>query len=543
MKDNDNDQKGRLELTWTNKSKQLLATDEGSYQWIDPSDYRVAEVRLLKELQTISATASSRRASANLLICGDALHGLTSLAKIPEYAKEYANKVQLIYIDPPFNTKQNFSRYLDNLEHSVWLTMIRDRLKQMQSLLAPTGSIWVHLNQDEVHYCKVMMDEIFAREAFVAEVVWQKRTSRENRAAIGSAHDTILVYAPVGSIAWKKYRNRLPDTGSYANPDNDPRGPWRSIPMTAQGTRRNQMYTIYTPDGRSVDPPKGRCWSMVEREYERLLQQGNIYFPRKGPGRRPRVKAFPQDSTGFVPMTWWPAEECGTTETAKKEILTMFPDVEAFDTPKPEKLLQRIIHIATKPGDVVLDCFAGSGTTAAVAQKMGRRWVAIERSKSNVETFIVPRLTQALAHNVNGQSKVKHPIKLLRVASSIFEEKNNTLILSDRVTLGDLAESVAAQCGIPYDPSPPFAGRDGATKLAVIDGVITGDVCRILLDSSTESDIIIVYGSSVEPISKLLLASHRPGSQAKQIPQDLLNSTGSGDPRAVVQSLTRCRPA
>jgi len=187
---------GKLELTWTNKSKALLAHEDSSYEWVPSSDYRVAEVRLFREAETVGEVrAEPARAKDNLLIRGDALHALTSLLSIPEYAREYAGKVKLVYLDPPFNTQQAFQHYDDALEHSVWLTMMRDRLEQVKELLADDGSVWVHLDDTELAYCRVMMDEVFGRNNFVAGVVWEKSDSpRMDAKLFSSRHDTILVY-------------------------------------------------------------------------------------------------------------------------------------------------------------------------------------------------------------------------------------------------------------------------------------------------------------------------------------------------------------
>jgi adenine-specific DNA-methyltransferase len=185
---------GRLELTWTNKPLRLLAHEDGRYEWVSPSDYRVAEVRLLDDLTTVGEV-SRTRAGDNLLIRGDALNALRSLARLPEFAREYLGKVKLAYLDPPFNTQQSFLHYDDALEHSVWLTMMRDRLAQVRELLAPDGSVWVHLDDSEVAYCRVMMDELFGRDNFVATVIWEKTDSPRMDAKMFSVrHDTILVY-------------------------------------------------------------------------------------------------------------------------------------------------------------------------------------------------------------------------------------------------------------------------------------------------------------------------------------------------------------
>ena len=312
--------------------------------------------------------------------------------------------MKCIFIDPPYNTRSAFEHYDDNLEHSQWLAVMFPRLQLLRDLLAEDGSIWVTIDENESHYLKVIMDEIFGRKNFIAEVIWQKRTSRENRAAIGSAHDTILVYARMEGRKWKQHRNLLlPNDKGYGNPDNDPRGQWRSIPFSAQGFRQNQMYTITSNTGVSHKPPKGRCWAATEPEFEKLRAAGRVYFPKQGKGK-PRIKAYPEEDEGMVPMSLWLAADAGTTEEAKKEILELFDEDDPFGTPKPERLMRQIFLVASNPGDVVLDSFLGSGTTAAVAHKMGRRYIGIEMGDHAV-THCVPRLRKVIEGEQGGVSR------------------------------------------------------------------------------------------------------------------------------------------
>ena len=370
------DYEGQLELTWTNKHLRLLADEDGRYQWVEPSDYRVAEVRLLHNAGTVGDVApDSERARDSLLIRGDALSGLHALAALPEFAEEYLGKVRLAYLDPPFNTQQSFLHYDDNLEHSVWLTMMRDRLLQVKKLLAPNGSVWVHLDDSEMPYCKALMDEVFGRDNFVATVVWQRQASQSNVAVFAATHDYVLLYARDRS-RFATARNRLPRTDKqdnlYSNPDGDPRGPWTSQPVQARNYYSRGLYPITTPSGRVIDgPPEGRFWSVSEERLQELDADGRIWWGPEG-GGVPRVKGFLAEADGLVPKTWWPHSEVGTTDEAKRESKSLSQAHAPFATPKPERLLQRIIHIATDPTDIVLDPFLGSGTTAAVAHKLGR---------------------------------------------------------------------------------------------------------------------------------------------------------------------------
>lgn len=435
--------------------------------------------------------------------------------------------MKLVYIDPPFNTQQAFGDYDDALEHSVWLTMMRDRLEQVKGLLASNGSVWVHCDDSEQHRLRCVMDEVFGRNKFVATFVWQKRTSRENRAAVGSGHDYILVYSPAGPIGWRDVRNRLPRSGAApSNPDNDPRGVWVSVPFTAQGYRKNQMYDIVTPTGVVHQPPKGRCWAATEPEYLRLRDdEERIYFPKSGSGR-PRVKQF--DHKGLVPMTWWDASQVGDNEESKKEILELFPEVDPFATPKPERLMERIIHVATNPNEVVLDFFVGSGTTAAVAQKMGRRWVAVESSRETIQAFALPRLTKVVEGKDDGGItegvgwEGGGGFRILDVAPSMFAEDEGLVVLADWAVGGELGEATAAQLGYEYEPAPPFVGRKGRTRLAVIDGLVNPDVVALLVRALGEQERLVVCGTAIDPDTREALREARPGSTVRKIPASIL---------------------
>lgn len=367
------------QLTWLGDAEARRAARKVPYRILDP-------------VETIGDPASD-----NLLIQGDNLEALKALLPF------YACRVKCIFIDPPYNTKSAFDHYDDNLEHSQWLSMMYPRLELLRDLLSNDGSIWVTIDENEAHYLKVIMDEIFHRRHFIGEIIWQKRTSRENRAALSSSHDTLLLYSQLPADEWKHHRNKLPPSGKgYGNPDGDRRGEWKSIPFSAQGWRPNQMYTITAPDGTPHNPPRGRCWSATKPEYEKLKSDNRIYFPKGGKGK-PRVKQFPWEEEGLVPMTIWPASEVGDNQDSKREILTLFDDEDPFTTPKPEALLRRVVQIATNPGDLVLDSYLGSGTTAAVAHKLGRRWIGIEMG-DHARTHCVPRLKKVIDGEQGGIS-------------------------------------------------------------------------------------------------------------------------------------------
>ena len=527
---------GRLELTWTNKHLALLAHEDGSYEWVPPRDHRVSEVRLLRDAGSVGDPRMDPGAVENLLIRGDALHALRALGELPELAETYRGKVRLAYLDPPFNTQQSFLQYDDALEHSVWLTMMRDRLVQIRKLLAPDGSLWVHCDDSEAAHLRVLMDELFPAQ-WVATIIWQKRYSRDNRPAIGTVHDYILVYSPMGGD-WKHRRNRIPRVTAkeYRNPNNDPRGPWRPIPMDAQGFRANQMYEITTPAGVVKKPPKGRCWSTLEENYKQLLADGpqeppsrlgRIYFGKDGRGM-PNVIRYLDEDEGLVPWTWWPAEEVGHNDESKKEQLELHAAAEAFDTPKPERLMERIVRIGSDPGDIVLDCFLGSGTTAAVAHKLGRRWIGIERNADTLDTYAVPRLSKVVEGQDSGGITTAtgwgggSGFRILDVAPSMFEEDEGVVLLAQWATNGALSEAVAAQFGFAYEPDPPFSGCRGRVRLAVLDGHANAAIVKELVARLGPRERLSLCATSLDPEAAETLARLRPGSQARVVPEDVL---------------------
>ncbi|MCM0608435.1 MAG: site-specific DNA-methyltransferase [Ideonella sp. WA131b] len=415
-------------------------------------------------------------APGNLLVQGDNLQALKALVPF------YRGQVKCIFIDPPYNTKSAFEHYDDNLEHSQWLSMMLPRLQLLREFLREDGSIWVTIDDHEGHYLKVLMDEVFGRGNFIGELVWQKRTSRENRAPISSAHDALFLYGRNPPNVWKAHRNLLAaNEAGLSNPDHDPRGPWKSVPFTAQGYRENQMYKIRTPTGLQLDPPKGRCWGATEPEYLKLRDiERRVYFPKQGRGR-PRIKQFPEQQKGLVPMTLWFAKEVGDNEDAKKESLELFPDREAFGTPKPEGLLQRIVHIATNPGDLILDSFLGSGTTAAVAHKMGRRWIGIEMGEHAV-THCLPRLQKVVQGEQGGISQAVNwqgggGFRFVQLGAPLFDEHGE---LHPEVRFADLAAFLwLRETGTAYEPAaspvqgtPLLGVHEGRAVYLLYNGIL-----------------------------------------------------------------------
>lgn len=448
------------ELVWPNKDRSLRAHGSDGYTW---SDAAAPDARL----EPIGWVGNGDAEPSGLVVVGDAFDALTALAG-NERDERVGDGVRLVYIDPPFNTGQSFAQYDDALDHASWLSMFRDRLLAVRPLLAPTASIWVHLDDAEAHHARCVLDEVFGADAFVATVIWQKRTTRESRTAFSSNHDYIHVYSPAGPKKWKTSRNLLPrDASSFRNRDNDPRGPWADAPFTAPGYRANQQYDIVNPAGLTLRPPKGRSWYATEPVYLRLQSENRLWFPRGGEGL-PRMKLFPHEVKGLVPFSIWPADEVGTNDDAKRQLMSLFPDLEAFATPKPERLLERVVQISTDPGDLVLDFFAGSGTTAAVAQKLGRRWIAVERSVSTAEGYVLPRLHRATnGHSDGGVDAVADsaPGRFEVVAAGTTVDQTGIELLSRRVADVDIASE---HVGTPSGQRRPSDKRKAGSRKAEV---------------------------------------------------------------------------
>lgn len=337
----------------------------------------------------------------NLIIKGNNLIALHSLKK------RFAGKIKMIYIDPPYNTGKDSFNYNDHFNHSSWLTFIKNRLEIAWELLADDGTIWMSIDDSESHYLKVLADDIFGRENFLNEVIWQRAYAPVNlKKTFSRSHDAILVYAKNNSS--EKELNKLPrdETANsrYKNPDNDPRGPWKASDFSVGPAVESNVYEIITPSGRSVYPPKGRSWVLSEKRFEEFLKDNRIWFGEKG-NNVPSTKRFLSEvNDGVVAQTLWTYQEVGHNQDAKKEIKNLFDGQAAFGTPKPEKLIQRIIQLGSGEGDLVLDFFMGSATTQAVAHKMNRQYIGIEQM-DYIETVAVERLKKVIDGEQGGISK------------------------------------------------------------------------------------------------------------------------------------------
>ena len=351
----------------------------------------------------VISLSSGQEKTGNCLIHGDNLGVLTALAK------SHQESVKCAYLDPPYNNGESYLHYYDNMGHDEWLNAVAERLRLIKQLLAKDGSVWISIDDSELHYLKVAADGIFGRDNFVGTVIWERRTTRENRKALSRNHEYLLVYTK-NIPAWTKTRNTLPLTDEvkerYKNPDSDSRGPWQSVSANVQNGHATpqQHYGLKAPNGKVHWPPKGRCWVYSDKKMAEEISKNNIWFGKDGDGV-PRIKKFLSErSDGLTPETLWRAKDVGTTSDAKKHLLSLFKETTLFDTPKPEQLISRILHISTNPGDLVLDPYLGSGTTAAVAHKMGRSYIGIENG-THIETHCALRLRQVIDGEPDGISR------------------------------------------------------------------------------------------------------------------------------------------
>ncbi|MGH1580665.1 DNA methyltransferase [Helicobacter pylori] len=338
--------------------------------------------------------------STNYLIKGNNLIALHSLKK------KFAKQVKCIYIDPPYNTGNDSFNYNDNFNHSSWLVFMKNRLEAAREFLSDDGVIFVQCDDNEQAYLKVLMDEIFGRDNFVNTIIWEKKYSPQNDAKwFSDNHDFILLYAKDKEI-WRP--NLLPRTSEmnarYKNLDNDERGAWKPSDCLVKTYMASYDYPITTPSGKVVTPPKGRCWMTSKENFQKLVDDNRIYFGRNG-DNVPSLKRFLSEvKQGATPLTIWKYTEVGHNQDATKQLLALFNNVKLFDTPKPEALISRILEISTQENDLVLDFFAGSGTTCAVAHKMKRRYIGIEQM-DYIETITKERLKKVIEGEQGGISK------------------------------------------------------------------------------------------------------------------------------------------
>ena len=518
--------KQKLELTWIGKEKRPQL-----------------EPRILLEDPARSYHAKQRFSDTdifdNRLIFGDNLLALKALEQ------EFAGKVKCVFIDPPYNTGSAFTHYDDGVEHSIWLGLIRDRLEIIRRLMSEDGSLWITIDDNEAHYLKVLCDELFGRANFISNVIWQKAYGpRSNAHLISDSHDHVLVYAKNKEITRFDLLDRsVEQTAKYQNPDNDQRGQWKpensSISLLsgqrgrqfAQTGKSDNLFEIVGPDGTKHWPPKGRCWVFSPSKYKEMLSDGRIVFGRDGTGR-PSVKKFLSEiSAGMLPQSVWLHDEVGHNQESSREIRELFPD-NPFSTPKPERLLQRIIRLATNPGDLVLDSFAGSGTTGAVAHKMGRHWIMVELGE-HCHTHIIPRLQKV----IDGQDpggvteatgwKGGGGFRYYSLAPSlIVNDRWGNPVINPAYNPAQLSEALCKLEAFTYAPSETRWWQHGHSSerdfIYVTTQNLSADQLQALADEVGEEQSLLLCCAAYHGVTAAKAAERWPNLTLKKIPKMVL---------------------
>mgnify|MGYP006293741575 CR=1 FL=1 len=424
----------------------------------------------------------------NRLIFGDNLLALKALEQ------EFTGKVKCIFIDPPYNTGSAFSHYEDGVEHSLWLSLMRDRLEILRRLLTDDGSMWITIDDNECHYLKVLCDEVFGRGNFVNNAIWQKKYAPSNDAYwLSDDHDHVLVYAR-DKTAWRM--KKLPRTDQqnslYKNPDNDPRGIWMSDNYKCNKSteeRPNLYYAITNPNtGEAIWPKKTAVWRYAEDTYRKHVEDNRIWWGQKGTNSTPRLKRFLSEieDKGAVCSSIWLYGDVGHNQEAKREVQKLTPK-EPFATPKPEKLVCRVLMLTTEPGDLVLDSFAGSGTTGAVAQKMGRRWIMVELEET-CHTHIIPRMKKVIDGEDPGgiteavEWKGGGGFRYYRLGPTlIVEDEWGNPVINPEFNGAMLAEAVCKLEGFTFDPDPDLYWKQGYSSETDFIYVTTQTMTRQML--------------------------------------------------------------
>ena len=500
----------RLELTWIGKGEESAV--EPRILLHDPSkDYGDPN-------------------SENMLIHGDNLLALKALEQ------ESAGKVKCIYIDPPYNTGAAFEHYDDNLEHSTWLSLMFSRLMILKNLLSEDGSIWISIDDDEGHYLKVLCDETFGRNNFISTVVWQKIHSIKNDAKyLSQNHDFVLVYAKNKEMISFNLLPRTEEMNSrYKNPDDDPRGPWQSGDLVANEERVNGYYDVVSPKtGKVFNVPQGKHWVYSQENMKQMIEDNRIWFGKDGTAF-PRKKRFLSEvMDGRKGDTWWISSEVGHNQEAKREIIKIFGNQHIFATPKPERLIERIIHLATNEGDLVLDSFLGSGTTAAVAHKMGRRWIGIELG-NHCYTHCKPRLDMVIDGEQGGISKTVDwqgggGYKFYELAPSFIEkDKYGNPVISEKYNSTMLIAAVAKLNGYFFAPDPEVFWKQGKSHDDSYIYVTTSYLDAKTLDGIAAEVPVFERLLICAPAFDVGLNKAYDNIQIKKIPQSVLDKCEFG---------------
>ena len=502
----------KLELTWIGKENRpklepriFLEDPEKSYH----AKHRVTENDIFD----------------NRLIFGDNLLALKALEA------ECAGKVKCVFIDPPYNTGSAFTHYDDGVEHSIWLSLMRDRLEILRRLMSEDGSLWITIDDNEAHYLKVLCDEVFGRSNFLTSICWEKIYTLKNSAKHFSAmHDFILVYAKnVELVHIAPLERGEKQNSGFKNPDDDPRGLWLDSAMHGRNFYSKGTYIVRSPSGREFTPPPGRYWTVSEENFRALNADGRVWWG-KTRDNAPRKKTFLTEvRQGVVPGTIWFYKDAGQNVEAKGEIKELFAEAgEVFITPKPEKLLKQVLSIATNRCDLVLDSFAGTGTTGAVAHKMGRRWIMVELGE-HCHTHIIPRLKKVIDDEDPGGVteavgwKGGGGFRYYRLAPSLLErDKWSNWVINKTYNAAMLAEALCKLDGFTYAPSDSVYWQHGYSTerdfIYVTTAHLTHEQLQQLSDEVGADRTLLVLCTAFRA-----KADRYPNLTVKKIPKQVLS--------------------
>lgn len=504
----------KLELTWIGKEKRpklepriLVEEVEKSYH----AKQRVSEVDCFD----------------NRLVFGDNLLALKALEA------EFAGKVKCVFIDPPYNTGSAFTHYDDGLEHSIWLGLMRDRLEIIRRLLAEDGSLWITIDDNEAHYLKVLCDEVFGRTNFVSTVIWEKKYApKADSKLLSTSHDFVLVCAKnIERVSVNRLQKTEKQTSRYTNRDGDSRGPWKAGDTLRNEVRDYAVFPVRLPSGRDVWPSAGTSWRYTKERFAELIADNRIWFGVDGDAR-PAIKRFISEVSETIPSTTiWKYDEVGHNDEAKKESKVLF-GADLFGTPKPERLMQRILELATNPGDLILDSFAGSGTTGAVAHKMGRRWIMIELGE-HCHTHIIPRLKKVIDGDDPGgvttavNWKGGGGFRYYRLAPSLLgKDRWGNWVINPAYNPAMLAEAVCKLEGFAYAPSETRFWQHGHSSesdfIYVTTQTLGVEQLAQLAEEVGEQRSLLVCCSAFRGLTAAQAAQRWPNLTVKKLPKMVL---------------------
>lgn len=486
----------KLELTWIGKEDEPLAIEPRLL--LDTPEYSFGEV----ETGTLS---NGKPWPGNMLIHGDNLLALRALEQ------DFAGQVKCIYIDPPYNTGSAFEHYDDNIEHSIWLSLMRERLVILYKLLSEDGSIWVTLDDNEVYYCKVLMDEIFGRQNFVGSIIWEKADSpKMDPKYFSTRHDTILVFAK--SIdKLKIFREKSQEIPEHYNKIDEKGRRYYLKPMRVMGGNVSEslFYPMIAPDGTEVLPISSTgqktCWRWSKKKVEE--ESDRIEWVQGRSGWSLYFRIYADTSKGTPVQTIWSHQEAGSNRTSKAEINKLFEN-NIFDTPKPEKLIQKVLNATTVPGDLILDSFLGSGTTSAVAHKMGRRWIGVELG-DHAYTHCAIRMKKVVEGEQGGISKSVNwqgggGFKFYELAPSLLnKDKYGNLVINKEYNADMLAAAMAKHQGFTYSPDTELYWKQGNSSdhdfIFTTTQLITAEILKTIHEQLGEDESLLICCTKFQP--------------------------------------------